>query len=222
MKNVLVIAPHPDDETLGCGGTLLRHRASGDNIHWLIVTDMKGLSNWTQEMALQREKEINNVSHHYRFDSVTRLEFPTTRLDTVSLSDIISKMKDVFIKIEPNIVYLPYPGDAHTDHHIVFQAAVACTKWFRHPYIQRILVYETVSETDFGIDPVKPGFRPNVFVNIEEFLDTKIAIMKLYANEVAPFPFPRSEQVIRSLALLRGAASGCQAAEAFMLLKEIL
>ena len=133
---------------------------------------------------------------------------------------MIARLSDIFTEVKPNFVYVPYPGDIHSDHKAVFDASVACTKWFRHPYVQRVLVYETMSETDFTINPDTNGFRPNVFVNIQSYLDKKMDIMNIYRSEVGEHPFPRSEKAIRSLAYLRGAASGYEAAEAFMLLKE--
>ena len=98
---------------------------------------------------------------------------------------------------------------------------VACTKCFRFHSIKRILAYETISETDFGMNPSYNTFRPNVYIDISKYLEMKLEIMRIYASELGDFPFPRSEKAIRALAALRGAAAGCEAAEAFMLLKEI-
>jgi LmbE family N-acetylglucosaminyl deacetylase len=103
---------------------------------------------------------------------------------------------------------------------MVYDATMACTKWFRYPSVEKVLVYETLSETDFMMNTDANGFRPNVFVNISDFLEKKIEIMKIYGSELSPHPFPRSENAIRALATLRGAASGVKAAEAFMLVKE--
>lgn len=93
------------------------------------------------------------------------------------------------------------------------------TKWFRYPSVKRILAYETLSETDFGLG-TDLGFRPNIFINIENYLEDKLRAMDIYASELGRFPFPRSDEAIRALATLRGAASGFQAAEAFELLRE--
>lgn len=218
-KKIIVIAPHPDDETLGCGGTLLRHRAQGDTIYWLIVTAMQTEKDLPEE---RRDAEIQQVAKRYGFSSVHNLRYPTTKLDTIPLNEIIERIGCIFKEITPEVIYLPYHGDVHTDHKIVFDAATACTKWFRYSSIKRVLVYETLSETDFSLNPDNNGFRPNVFIDISNYLETKIEIMKVYASELGKFPFPRSEQAIRALAALRGVAAGCQAAEGFMLLKEIL
>lgn len=221
-KHVLVVAPHPDDETLSCGGTLLKHKKNGDQINWIIITSMLEKDGFSTTAIKKREQEIKSVSNSYMFHSVYNLSFSTTKLDQVLISDLIVRASQVIEEVQPEILYLPYPGDIHTDHRIVFDAVASCTKWFRHPSIKRVLAYETLSETDFNIDPDSKGFKPNVFVDISDFIDQKVKIMQLYESEIGEYPFPRSEEAIRALASLRGVASSCKAAEAFMLLKEII
>ena len=104
----------------------------------------------------------------------------------------------------------------------MFDAVAACTKWFRYKSVKKVLVYETLSETEFSINPDLQGFRPNIFINITDFLDKKIEIMKIFESELGEFPFPRSEEAIRALSSIRGASAGFHAAEAFMLLKEVI
>lgn len=220
MSVVLVVAPHPDDETLGCGGTLLRHAADGDVVHWLIVTAPTEALGFSAERIALREREIQEVAERYGFASVHALGLDTTRLDVLPIADLVGAMSAVFKTVEPETVYLPYRGDVHTDHAAVFDAAVACTKWFRYPSVRRVLVYETLSETDFSVDPDTAGFRPTVFVDVSAYLDEKVRIMEVFKSEMGAFPFPRSERAIRSLAHVRGAASGFEAAEAFMLIRE--
>ena len=225
MNKVLVVAVHPDDETLGCGGTLLKHKENGDEIYWLIITTIKnGYKNldlgFSKEVIIKREKEIKIVAKMYNFDEVFRLEFPTMRLDEISMSELIQSISDVFKKVKPNIVYLPFKNDVHSDHRKVFDATYSCTKIFRYPFIKKILMMETLSETDFA--DIINNFIPNVFVDISEFFNKKLEIMKIYESEIGVHPFPRSEETIESLAKVRGAQAGCKYAESFMLLKEIL
>jgi len=219
---VLAVAPHPDDETFGCGGSLLRHKAAGDEVHWLICTEMTAGNGYSDEQRQKRDKEIESVARAYGFASVQKLGFPTTKLDTVPLSELVARMSEAFKNVQPNAVYLPYRGDVHSDHAITFDAAAACCKSFRFPSIKRVMCYETLSETEFGINPDANGFRPQVFISIAEHLDRKIEILKIYESELSAFPFPRSEECVRSLAALRGSSSGSQAAEAFLLSKEII
>ena len=219
--SVLVIAPHPDDETLGAGGTLLRARQSGEETHWLIVTEMRENLGFNASDIDRRHSEIAAVADAYGFASVTELGLATACLDQIPLGDIIEVMGKTIQQISPETVYVPYPGDAHSDHRIVFNAAQACTKSFRYPSIKRVIAMEIVSETEFGIDPSIQGFRPNLFVDISNVLDDKIRIMNMFEGETAAAPFPRSERTIRSLAHWRGSQSGRNAAEAFQILKEI-
>jgi len=217
--NTIVIAPHPDDEVLGVGGTLLRRKAEGAKVAWLIVTSISVESGWSAEKVTERSNEINRIKKLFGFDEVFALNFPATELDRVPMRDVVVGIADVFRSFKPEEVFVPHSSDIHTDHHVVFDATASCTKWFRHPSIKRVLSYETLSETDFGLG-ASHAFRPNVFVDIQSFLDEKLRMMNIYKSEMGAFPFPRSQEAIRALAVLRGAASGFKAAEAFELLRE--
>ena len=219
MSKVLIISPHPDDETLGCGGTLLRHKSQGDQLYWCIITEMKTEMGWSDNLVKSRINEINSVKEIYEFIDVFNFGIPPTKVDTVPISDIVEKLSDIYKIIEPEIIYMPFPYDVHTDHQIVSKALKSTYKWFRHPYLRKILMYETLSETEFSFE-AKNTFCPNVFINISEFLDLKIDVMKIFKSEMGNSPFPRSEKTIRSLAAVRGSQSGYKAAEAFQLLYE--
>jgi LmbE family N-acetylglucosaminyl deacetylase len=219
LRRTIVIAPHPDDETLGVGGTLLRRKSEGASIAWLIVSNIAIETGWSAEKVKQRADEIQRITQLYEFDEVYSLNFQTTQLDTIPMSDLVAAISNVFKAFKPEEVFVPHPADVHTDHRVVFDAVSACTKWFRYPSVKRVLAYETLSETDFGLG-TDQAFRPNVFVDIEHFFSKKLQAMDIYASEVGKFPFPRSHEAIRALATLRGAASGFKTAEAFELLRE--
>ena len=219
MSTILVIAPHPDDETLGCGGTLLRHISEGDNVHWLIVTSMDS-SIYTSEQMNFREKEIKQVNEMYGFTSTTQLGYPASCLDQVPTNDIVQKLSDAIKKINPHTIYTVFRNDAHSDHQVVFDSLMSATKSFRNPGIKKIMSFETLSETDFS-NPLKNGFRPNIFINIEDFLQRKLEILSVFDSEMGDFPFPRSPEAIKSLAAIRGVQATSKAAEAFILIKEI-
>jgi len=217
----LVIAPHADDELLGCGGTLLRRGADGGVIGWLLVTAMNPGHAWSTEKIEERRREIEQVRDGLGVLPEHMFEFglQTTQLDQVPVGDLVDRISDAFSKFQPEEVLVPHAHDIHSDHRIVFDAVAACTKWFRYPSVRRVLAYETISETDFVLRP-EGLFNPTVFVDITPFIDRKIVLMGIYQSEMGSHPFPRSEIALRALAQLRGAQSGFGSAEAFQLLRE--
>ncbi|QTN24269.1 PIG-L family deacetylase [Rhizobacter sp. AJA081-3] len=221
MSTILVVAPHPDDETLGCGGTLLRAIAAGAEVHWAIASTMAGAPGFDAARLAPREREIEQVAAAYGFAGLHRAPFPATRVDTVPIAERVDWFARVVASIRPDTLYLPHPQDAHSDHAAVYEAAAACTKSFRYPSVRHVNCYETLSETEFGLLPRGGGFRPNRFVDIAAQLERKLEIMALYVGEMGPPPFPRSVEAIRALACLRGGVAGTPAAEAFMVLRSI-
>jgi len=222
MNCILVVAPHPDDETLGCGGTLLRHLAEGDQVHWLIMTTITEAVGFSQHRVNSRTSEISKVASEYGFTSVHQTDFVTARLDTYPKADLVLSVAQHVNQLQPNIVYLPYANDIHSDHAAVFDAVASCTKSFRYPSIKKVRAYETLSETEFSISTSDLGFKPNLWIEISDFIDKKIKIMEIFEGEMSDHPFPRSEQNIRALATYRGATAGVVAAEAFISLKDIV
>jgi len=221
VNKILVVAVHPDDETLGCGGSLLKYKANGDEIHWLIITEAKVIDGFSQDSIDIRTQEIKKVKKAYNFDSVVNLKLPTMRVDELSISELIMQISKVIKDIQPNIIFLPFKGDVHSDHRKIFEASYSCTKSFRYPFIKKIYMMETLSETEFAPSTKEDSFIPNVFVDVSGFFEKKIEIIKLFESEIDEHPFPRSEINLRALATLRGATCGCEYAESFILLKEI-
>ncbi len=222
MSVILAIAPHPDDEMLGCGGTLLRHLAEGDTVYWLIVTAAQEQQGYDCNFIQRRTTQIIDVKEAAGFNALLQLNFPTTQLDTLPLGDIISALGHAINQLKPDTLYVPYGGDVHSDHGVVFAATKACSKWFRYPSVRRIYSYETPSETNFSLPPDGPGMPIQRYVDISKYIEKKIEILSIYKDELGSFPFPRSIEAIRALAQLRGAASGFVAAEGFQVLKEIV
>lgn len=219
MNKVIIVTPHPDDETLGCGGTILRHTKNGDRVYWVIITQMSN-EFFSAAQINRRKEEIKAVQKEYNFFETIEFSYSASNLNDLIIKELIGDIGKLFTKIGPQIIYVPYRNDAHSDHRVVYDATLACTKWFRYPTIEKVLVYETLSETDFAFKTDINGFQPNVFIDISSFIDKKVEIMSIYKSEVAEHPFPRSGKSIRALATLRGVACGVEAAEAFMLVKE--
>ncbi|WP_420349576.1 PIG-L deacetylase family protein [Pelagibius sp.] len=221
MTCILIIAPHPDDETLGCGGTLLRHRDHGDEVHWLVATAMTPEAGYSDEQIKKRSAEMEKVRDHFGFAELHDLSFPPAGTDQVPMKDMVQALASVIDSVSPTTVYVPYGGDVHSDHQMLFRAATSALKSFRAPTVNQILAYETISETDFNSDPREPGFCPNWYVDITSYLPGKLLAMAIYDGEMAEFPFPRSPEAITALAHLRGSQCGCYAAEGFVLLRSI-
>ena len=219
--NILVVSVHPDDETLGCGGTILKHKKLKDNIFWMIVTSPTRDSGYSQDFITERKDQINRVEKAYGFNNTFQLNFPTTRLHSIDFTDIIKKMARLIEKIKPEVIYSVNRSDIHTDHQITAKALASCTKAFRAPSIKKILMYECLSETEFAPALPENVFIPNIYSDISEFLEEKIQIMGIYQSEIHPSPMPRSFDSLRALARYRGTTICTKYAEAFMLIKEI-
>jgi len=219
----LVVAPHADDELLGCGGTLLRRRDEGAIVGWLLVTTMQPGRDWKPQTVEARRREIELVRSGLGVlpEHLYELGFQTTELDQISAKVLIEKIAGVFAGFQPEEILLPHASDIHSDHRVVFDAAAACSKWFRSPFLKRVMAYETLSETDFALRP-DGAFKPTTFVDITPYVERKIKLMQVYQTEMGNHPFPRSEAALRALAELRGAQSGFGGAEAFQLLRERL
>jgi LmbE family N-acetylglucosaminyl deacetylase len=221
MSKVIIISAHPDDETLGAGGTILKHKEIGDEVHWLIVTNVFESEGFSNERVLSRKQEIEEVSRLYSFNKVYNIGYPTMKLNDTILFELVNKISHIFQELEPEIIYVMNRSDAHSDHRIVFDAVMSCTKSFRYPYVKKVLMYECLSETEFA--PILPErvFQPNYFVDISNFIEKKIEIMKIFDSELGDHPFPRSIKNIEALATFRGATVGVLYAEAFQMIKYI-
>lgn len=215
---ILVVSPHPDDETLGAGGTLLKMKKMGHQIFWLNVTDMKEDDGWGIKEVSHRQSQIERVKEFYGFSGFYNLSLPPTKLMQIDEGMIIAKIRTVFNEVEPEWLILPGQYDAHSDHRVVYNCCMACAKSFRAPYIRRITTMEILSETEQGFQ--KEKFEPNLFVNITNELEDKLEAMKIYDTEIEEVPFPRSLENIKALAAVRGGASHCRYAEAFCIVRQ--
>ena len=222
MNKVLCVAVHPDDETLGCGGTLLKHKAQGDEIYWLLLTGTP--INMPEEQMDEgtrfRKALMDTINDSYQFDGIEYLALPPALMHTLDVKDVISKISEVFIRIRPNIIYMMFANDVHSDHRIAFDAVYSCTKSFRYPFIEKIYMMETLSETEFAASIPAKAFMPNVYVDITDVIDDKLKIMQKYPKQLMEAPYPRSLSSIKAQARVRGSRAGVMYAEAFQLLYE--
>ncbi len=222
VRRILAIAVHPDDETLGCGGTLLKHVAQGDELHWLIATQAHE-PQWPADLIARKAAEVEKVAAAYGVRQFYKLGFPTTQLDTTSQADLINAIRGVIDQVRPETVYLVNRSDVHTDHHAVFLAAMSVLKAFYMGKfgVRRVLAYETLSSTEAAPPLPERVFIPTVYSDITPYIDRKIEIMGLFESEAQPELSPRGGSAIRALARYRGATVGLEYAEAFMLIREI-
>ena len=216
MKNILFIAPHLDDETIGCCGTIFRHKEEGDHTHCLLITKVKSNKIWSKNVVAKKQKELEKIKKIYKFNSFNQFNFKPGELKKKSLKVLVTKLSIIFKKIKPEIIYTPFERDIHTDHQIVTKAVLSASKWFRNKTIKELLMYETLSETNFNYNE-DLAFRPNYFVDISKYLKKKLKICNEYKTEFKKHPFPRSLKSVEALAKLRGSESGYNAAESFKL-----
>jgi len=221
--NILAISVHPDDETLGCGGTLLHHAAEGDRLYWLIVTEGHP-PQWPKEVIARKAEEVAQVADAYGIESVLKLAMPTTHLDEVPISNLIDGIRSAVEKSRPQTVYLPHFGDVHTDHGAAFQAVMSVLKAFymKKLGVQRVASYETLSSTEAAPPQSHRTFVPTLYRDISLYLEEKLRIMAMYLSEAQPDPLPRGPSAIRALARYRGATVGVEYAEAFQLIREVV
>lgn len=218
---VLILAPHPDDEVLGAGGTIARLAAEGRDVHVVIVT--KGGPPLFDEAFIERGRAEAREAHAVLGvkETVFLEGFPAALLDTVPQSTLNAGVRDAIEAVEPEVLFIPFPADLHIDHRRVAEAALVAARPNRRHGIAAVLAYEALSETNWGA-PGTQGFSPSVFVDISEHLETKIEAMARFAGQVQPFPHERSLEALRALALGRGATAGVRAAEAFALIRSVI
>jgi LmbE family N-acetylglucosaminyl deacetylase len=218
---VLVLSVHPDDEALGCAGTILRHRAQGDELHWLIVTQAH-TPRWSQEVIDRKADEVRQAAALYGMQQVYKLGQPTTQLDQVPQGELIGQIAATVAKVRPEVIYTIHDGDVHTDHRVTFSALTSAVKPFNMQKlgVKRILSFETLSSTDAAPQLPNRLFIPNVYHDITPYIDQKVAAMAIFDSEQQTPWQPRGESAIRALARYRGATMAVESAEAFMLIRE--
>ncbi len=216
---VLVLAPHPDDEILGCGGVIARHVAAGDTVEVVVAT--RGLL----ELYPQGCEEVRRealAAHSILGVSNTRfMDFPAPALDTVPRYKLAAAINAVICETQCDCLYIPHHGDIHADHFHLHHAALVAARPLANCPVRRILAYETLSETEWAPPQKDAVFYPTVFIDISAQLPKKLAAMQCFVSQLKPPPNARSLRNIEALAHYRGATVACDAAESFMLIRQI-
>lgn len=225
MKNILIVAAHPDDEVLGVGGTVRRLVNEGMNVRAVILAE--GLTSRGDRREDTAQSELENLQEDARkaadkvgYLSIDFCGFPDNRLDEVDLLDIVKKITVFIEKYQPDTVFTHHHGDLNIDHQRVCEAVLTVCRPVGNYSVKRIYGFETPSSTEWNFRYNEP-FCPNVFFDVTNTLEAKIEGMACYRTETAVYPHPRSPEALRALGQYRGASVGAGMAEAFELLLEV-
>ena len=216
---VLVAAAHMDDETLGVGGTIVKHLHQGDSVT-VFIACQRAYDHRFDPVKVEEEKQsARSAARILGVQDLRFFDLKDERLDS-GILELLVPLEKCVQEVRPDVVYTPHRGDVNQDHRAVFQAAwIACRAIGPRP-VQRFLCYEVLSSTEQAPPVPESAFQPNFYVNIQPFLGRKIDAMKAYTRELRVFPHPRSVEGIQTLARKRGMEIGCEAAEAFVLLRD--
>lgn len=223
---VLVIASHPDDEILGCGGSLCRHVAQGDFIHILLVsegaTSRINLEISQDESTVESLLEISTlVSRRLGCHSFNNLSFPDNRLDSIDRLTLVQQIESHIFTIRPSVIYTHFIGDLNVDHRRVSEAVLTACRPTPLNFVKTILGFEIPSSTDWAFGQLSSSFSPNWYNDISNHLDLKLDLLRLYESEMRPWPHSRSLEALSHLAHLRGSQIGVDAAECFVLMRHV-
>jgi LmbE family N-acetylglucosaminyl deacetylase len=218
VRTAAVVAPHPDDEVLGCGGTIARLVAAGVNVQVVVLTRGKAPrfdEAWVETIRAETQKAhgLLGVAHtHF-------LDLPAAELDQMAQADVNAVLSSCLDEIAPDLLFVPFVGDIHVDHQIAFGAAMVWARPRSHSAPAAILAYETLSETNWLAPGITPAFTPNCYFDIESHIDRKVAAFECFESQVKPFPDERSAETIRAQAKMRGSTVHKNGAEAFMVVR---
>ena len=225
--SVLVVAAHPDDEVLGCGGTIARHADAGDQVQVLIVAE-GATSRQEQRNRNQASDELSALAHAAQkvgtilgAKEVELLNLPDNRLDSLDRLDLIKRIEECIAHHQPQVVYVHHAGDVNIDHRRLHEAVVTACRPTPGQLVRRLLSFEVASSTEWQPPGSAPPFQPNWFVDISSQWPRKREALEAYASEMRPWPHARSIEALEHLARWRGAQVGVEAAEAFCLLRQL-
>ena len=221
-KKILVIVAHPDDEALGMGGTILKHKSAGDEINILFLGDGASSRGINSAEMKKRAVQAAAAAEALGVKNIFLEKLPDNKFDTAPLLDIVKKIEKVLAKIRPAVIYTHFSSDLNIDHQITFKAVLtACLPQPKFCF-KKIYSFEVLSSTEWQIKDQAHCFCPTEYVDISEFIEKKIKILKqVYGNELRPYPHPRSKEGVKILARYRGLEVGCKFAEAFCQIRNI-
>lgn len=222
---ILVVAAHPDDEVLGCGGSIARHVAKGDDVHLLLMADGIGSRSVSSVDSLdlaRREQACQRAAVCLGITSVTHAGFPDNAMDGLPLLEVIKRVEAVVEKLEPAIVYTHHSADLNIDHRLTHEAVMTACRPLPGTPVHQILTFEVLSSTEWQSPSLQAvAFTPNRFVDITAYQKIKRAALESYHEEMREYPHARSFEAVDALARYRGASVGVERAEAFMVMRDL-
>ncbi len=221
-KKILIVAPHCDDEILGCGGMMAKYQAENISVFVAIVTNGHlGAPELFKKEGTEKVRQEARAAHQYLgVEKTYFLDFPAPRLDSIPAYKLSLALGTIIMDHHISDLYIPHRGDIHKDHRITFEASLVAARPINNSPVQRILAYETLSETEWAPPYGDDAFIPTVFENIDDYIDSKIQAFRYFTTQVKQSPHPRSVEMIDYLSRLRGSSIGYKHAEAFMLIRE--
>ena len=226
-KKILVVAAHPDDEVLGCGGTLSRLTQKGAKCYIQIMAEGITSRDDTRNANLRKDEieklkmQAEDAGRVLGIAGVEFCSFPDNRMDSVDLLDIVKTVEKAIEKYRPEIIYTHHFGDLNIDHQITAKAVETATRPIKESPVKEIYAFETLSSTEWTFTNPCCHFKPNCFIDIENTLSIKIEAFNKYCGENRDFPHPRSPESIVNIAKVRGAQVGLKSAEGFSLIRKI-
>jgi LmbE family N-acetylglucosaminyl deacetylase len=221
MTSILVVAAHPDDEVLGCGGVMARHAAAGDEVRVIFLAD--GVSSRGQDdSALQRRmRAARAAAEILGAHPPVFLGMPDNRMDSLDLLNIVQALEEHLFRINPEIIYTHSASDLNIDHRLTHQVVLTACRPQPGSRVRAIHAFEVPSATHWASYEMADAFKPTRFVDISDFLETKLRALACYEEEMRPYPHARSSEAIEALARFRGSTVGLKAAEAFVVIRQI-
>ncbi len=224
--DVLIVVAHPDDEVLGCGGTIARMTREGNTVYIAILGE--GITSRFEHREGADQTLVDAL--HARSQKVAELlgvtelftyDLPDNRFDTVPLLDVIKIVEELIERLKPEVIYTHHGGDLNVDHMVVHRAVLTASRPVIDCLVRKIYAFEVPSSTEWAFNQLQPPFHPTMFVDINTTLETKVNAMLMYESEVRSFPHPRSSESLRANARRWGSVAGLDAAEAFQLIRHI-
>ncbi|OAB58145.1 GlcNAc-PI de-N-acetylase [Phormidium willei BDU 130791] len=221
-KRTLVIAAHPDDEVLGCGGSIAAQNSQGNSVQVMFLADGVSSRGGEASAELQRRHDAaHTAAELLGIESVSFADFPDNQLDTVPLLRVVQRIEERITQYQPDTILTHHAGDVNIDHQCVHQAVItACRPQPGYP-VKTLLFFEVPSSTEWQPPGSAAAFLPNWFIDISDTLERKLEALAAYSEELRDFPHPRSVEAVEALARWRGATVGVRAAEAFVLGRRI-